>query len=180
LELKDRLLAALLIFTGIRRGEALGLQWEDIDFDRKLINIRRSVRFAGNKGYIGPTKSKAGVRLIPLEPQLEAILLAAKPMGKYVLGNEFPITEMTYKRSWERICRTISMHGATAHPQYMNQSYMQQLHQQHDLEQRHEIAKAVKALHDYFDAARKIEPQYHEMAIEAFVATALAEIQKHH
>src|SRR5699024_9930594 len=30
LELKDRLLVALLIFTGIRRGEALGLQWEDI------------------------------------------------------------------------------------------------------------------------------------------------------
>ena len=65
---------ALLIFTGIRRGEALGLQWEDIDFDRKLINIQRSLRFVGNKGYIGPTKSKAGVRLIPLEPQLEDIL----------------------------------------------------------------------------------------------------------
>ena len=116
LELKDRLLVALLIFTGIRRGEALGLQWEDIDFDRKLINIRRSVRFAGNKGYIGPTKSKAGVRLIPLEPQLEEILTALPHDGTYILGNgEFPITEMTYKRGWERICRTINMHGATAH-----------------------------------------------------------------
>jgi len=58
LELKDRLLVALLIFTGIRRGEALGLQWKDVDFDRKLITIRRSVRFVGNKGYIGPTKAK--------------------------------------------------------------------------------------------------------------------------
>jgi integrase len=116
LELKDRLLVALLIFTGIRRGEALGLQWEDIDFNRKLINIRRSVRFAGNKGYIGPTKSKAGVRPIPLEPQLEEILTALPHGGKYILGNgEFPITEMTYKRGWERICRTINMHGATAH-----------------------------------------------------------------
>ena len=116
LELKDRLLVALLLFTGIRRGEALGLQWEDIDFDRKLINIRRSVRFAGNKGYIGPTKSKAGVRLIPLEPQLEEILTALPHDGKYILGNgEFSITEMTYKRGWERICRTINMHGATAH-----------------------------------------------------------------
>jgi integrase len=112
LELKDRLLVALLIFTGIRRGEALGLQWEDIDFDRKLINIRRSVRFAGNKGYIGPTKSKAGVRLIPLEPQLEEILTALPHDGTYILGNgEFPITEMTYKRGWERICRTINMQG---------------------------------------------------------------------
>ena len=116
LELKDRLLVALLIFTGIRRGEALGLWWEDIDFERKLINIRRSVRFVGNKGYIGPTKSKAGVRLIPLEPQLEEILEALPHDGKYILGNgDFPITEMTYKRGWERICRTINMHGATAH-----------------------------------------------------------------
>ena len=116
LEPRDRLLVALLIFTGIRRGEALGLQWEDIDFGRKLINIRRSVRFVGNRGYIGPTKSKAGVRLIPLEPQLEEILSALPHDGKYILGNgEFPITEMTYKRGWERICRTINMHGATAH-----------------------------------------------------------------
>lgn len=107
---------ALLIFTGIRRGEALGLQWADIDFERKLISIKRSVRFVGNKGYIGPTKSSAGVRLIPLSPQLEEVLAQVDHGGKYLLGNgEFPITEMTYKRGWERICRTIDMHGATAH-----------------------------------------------------------------
>ena len=116
LEPKDRLLVALLIFTGIRRGEALGLQWADIDFDRKLISIRRSVRFVGNKGYIGPTKSTAGVRLIPLNAQLEEVLAQVDHGGKYLLGNgEFPITEMTYKRGWERICRTINMYGATAH-----------------------------------------------------------------
>jgi len=68
------------------------------------------------RGYIGPPKSKAGVRLIPLEPQLEDILTALPHAGKYILGNsEFPITEMTCKRGWERICRTINMHGATAH-----------------------------------------------------------------
>lgn len=112
LELKDRLLIALLIITGIRRGEALGLQWEDIDFDRKLINIRRSVRFVGNKGYIGPTKRKAGVRLILLEPQLEEILTALPHDGKYILGNgDFPITEMTYKRGWEPFTAPLTCMG---------------------------------------------------------------------
>ena len=116
LEPRDRVLVALLIFTGIRRGEALGLQWEDIDFDRKLISINRAVRFAGNRGYIGPTKSSAGIRLIPLSPQLEDALNSVPHSGKYILGNGMqPITEMTYKRGWERICRTIDMHGATAH-----------------------------------------------------------------
>jgi len=45
-------------------------------------------------------------------------------------------------------------------PQYVNRQYLQQLQIQHDYEQRQEIANAVKAIHDYFDAARKIEPQY--------------------
>ena len=42
-------------------------------------------------------------------------------------------------------------------PQYANQDYLQHLHwQQHDTEQRQEIMNAVKAIHDYFDSARKI------------------------
>lgn len=41
-------------------------------------------------------------------------------------------------------------------PQYANQDYLQHLHwQQHDTEQRQEIMNAVKAIHDYFDSARK-------------------------
>lgn len=46
-------------------------------------------------------------------------------------------------------------------PQYANQDYLQHLHwQQHDTEQRQEIMNAVKAIHDYFDSARKIAPEY--------------------
>lgn len=63
-------------------------------------------------------------------------------------------------------------------PQYVNQNYLQQLQMQHDFEQRQEIAKAVKAIHDYFEAARKIEPQYQEMAFGACIAAALEEMQQ--
>ena len=37
----------VLLSTGIRRGEAMGLQWTDIDFDRCRISIRRSITSAG-------------------------------------------------------------------------------------------------------------------------------------
>ena len=37
------LLAVFLFSTGCRRGEMLGLQWRDIDFDRRRITIRRSI-----------------------------------------------------------------------------------------------------------------------------------------
>ncbi len=40
-------LLVVLFSTGIRRGEALGLQWSDIDFDRGRISIRRSITNAG-------------------------------------------------------------------------------------------------------------------------------------
>lgn len=112
---QDRVLVALLIFTGVRRGEALGLRWTDIDFERKLIHIQRSVGFMSNQPIVGPPKSKAGLRFIPLQPQLEAILKPFAQKDGYVLGGEEPLTQMNYKRGWQRICKTINMHGATAH-----------------------------------------------------------------
>jgi len=43
-----------LFATGMRRGEALGLQWSDIDFDRGRISIRRSIT------SVGPSTPKSG------------------------------------------------------------------------------------------------------------------------
>lgn len=64
-------------------------------------------------------------------------------------------------------------------PQYANQDYFQQLHwQQHDAEQRNEIINAVKAIHDYFDAARKITPEYQQMAFNACIAAVVTEMDK--
>lgn len=40
-------LLVLLFATGMRRGEALGIQWTDVDLEHKVITIRRSVTTAG-------------------------------------------------------------------------------------------------------------------------------------
>lgn len=111
----DRLLLALLIFTGMRKSEALGLRWEDIDFSLGLIHVQHAATFRGNRPVLGPTKSSAGVRYIPLDPQLRAIPLPLRQYSGYLLGQDEPITQMTYKRAWERIGKTIDLHGATAH-----------------------------------------------------------------
>jgi len=39
----------VLLFTGMRRGELLGLQWADIDFDNQIINIRKSLQYVAEK-----------------------------------------------------------------------------------------------------------------------------------
>ncbi|WP_244380620.1 tyrosine-type recombinase/integrase [Saccharococcus caldoxylosilyticus] len=42
----------LAIFTGMRRGEVLGLKWDDVDFENKKIRIKRSLCFVSGKGLI--------------------------------------------------------------------------------------------------------------------------------
>lgn len=51
-------LFALLAYTGLRRGEALGLRWSDVDLGRRMITVRRS--------YDGQTKSSKH-RVVPVE-----------------------------------------------------------------------------------------------------------------
>lgn len=60
----------LLAMTGMRAGEALGLQWGDIDFDHKCIHIRRSAW----RGKTQSTKSKASAAPITLPTPLATVL----------------------------------------------------------------------------------------------------------
>jgi integrase len=60
----------ILAMTGIRAGELLGLQVGDIDFERRLLFIRRSV----NRGAVQSVKSKASQKPLPLPDALARIL----------------------------------------------------------------------------------------------------------
>lgn len=67
----------LLIFCGIRRGEALGLYWDCVDFDNKTIQIKRAVKRRKKKKddgkksktelYIGPPKNEASYRTLSVD-----------------------------------------------------------------------------------------------------------------
>lgn len=64
-------------------------------------------------------------------------------------------------------------------PQYANEAYLRQLQwQQYDANQRKEIIKAEQAIHDYFDAFRKIAPEYQQMAINACIAAVVDEMSQ--
>jgi integrase len=53
------------VFCGLRMSELRGLLWENVDFDKRLIRVRQRANF---KGEMGPCKSGAGFRDIPLAP----------------------------------------------------------------------------------------------------------------
>jgi integrase len=59
---------AVLLETGMRRGELLALRWGDIDFEGGTVRVERTITKAGKgKGStIGPTKTARGVRNVAL------------------------------------------------------------------------------------------------------------------
>ncbi len=64
-ELKYRLLVILAIFTGFRRGEIMGLEWNDIDFKERTISVRRSSQYTRDDGiYEDDTKTEKSKRAV--------------------------------------------------------------------------------------------------------------------
>ena len=62
-----RTIVRFLLFTGLRRGEALGLNWSDIDFDNATIQICRSSLYLPNMGvFEDSTKNETSNRVIKL------------------------------------------------------------------------------------------------------------------
>jgi integrase len=66
----ERTLTLLIAATGLRISECLGLKWQDIDYSRQKVFVRR----AWTRGEIGRPKSKASKAPVPLHPVLAAFL----------------------------------------------------------------------------------------------------------
>jgi integrase/predicted RNA-binding Zn-ribbon protein involved in translation (DUF1610 family) len=72
----DRLFALwrLLAMTGMRRGEALGLRWEDLDMGQGSLSIRRALVPVNGVAQISEPKTRRGRRTIAIDPEtLEAL-----------------------------------------------------------------------------------------------------------
>lgn len=55
-----------LLLYGMRRGEVLGLRWQDIDLDSQMIHVRQQIQRVRGDLHIGPVKTRAGSRDLPL------------------------------------------------------------------------------------------------------------------
>jgi integrase len=106
---------ALLLLTGMRRGEVLGLRWDDIDFAKKTIYVRRNVTYPTNQPNITSTKTENGVRQIPLDDNLAILLDRPEHPRGFIVGGRHPITLMAYRWMYERIEKQVDLHEATAH-----------------------------------------------------------------
>ncbi len=67
---QDGLAVALLLSFGLRRGELLGLRWEDFDFGARTLRIARAVGAVQGKPVLGEPKNKTSVRTLPIPPRI--------------------------------------------------------------------------------------------------------------
>ena len=76
----------VLLGTGCRIGEVIGLRWDDVDFNKNMININHAVGYIKEDGkyiqYIKDPKSYAGKRSIPMLSEVRKALLNEKKKQK--------------------------------------------------------------------------------------------------
>jgi len=66
----------LAVFTGLRRGELLGLEWKDFDWDNSLMTVSRTSEWTKEKGiYTDTPKTKSSNRVLKLPAELISQLL---------------------------------------------------------------------------------------------------------
>lgn len=100
-----------LYFTGSRKGEALALTFDDIDFNQSTININKTMtRYINNNTkIITSPKTFSSNRIIVIDNELLQELKALKELyncnnNAFVFGNEKSISSTTLERKKNKYC----------------------------------------------------------------------------
>lgn len=98
----------LCLFCGLRKGEALGLMWRDIDFDKKILRVERSIVHTKEhpEGLINKDlKTTAARRKIPMSPLVISTLMAAKrrsnSMYVFSMKDGSYLSDHSFRSMWE-------------------------------------------------------------------------------
>ncbi len=70
---------AIMLQTGLRISEVVGLTWDDVDMEKKEIYVNHQVQYRKVQGdmklYANTTKTSAGKRVIPMTDQLYSLFI---------------------------------------------------------------------------------------------------------
>ncbi len=78
--------AALLdILTGLRVSELLALKWSDVDFENLELHVTRSISLQ----RVGPCKTEASQKPVPLDPELAEVLLLWRRRSPYPMDGDW-------------------------------------------------------------------------------------------
>ena len=96
--LKWECLTHMLLITGARRGEVLGLKWNDVDFKRNQIYIHRNILYNPDRGiYEDTPKTARSIRYVSLPTETMQLLKVYRAwqseerlrVGEYYVNQDF-------------------------------------------------------------------------------------------
>lgn len=104
----------LLAVTGMRVGESMGLVWDDIDFEKKQLQINKTWDIHSNSGF-APTKNKQSIRTVPLDNGTIELLQKFKTLvwQDNEFNRLFPVNAHAYlnKRLKKLVGRPVHIHS---------------------------------------------------------------------
>ena len=104
----DGLFLAVLFYMGLRRGEALGLRWEDIDFNAHCVRIERDIDFAAGLNMVGEVKTQTSRRAVPMPESVENRLRAVRGIGWiFSRPDGQPYRESDFVRVWRELQKAL-------------------------------------------------------------------------
>ncbi|MBU8787986.1 tyrosine-type recombinase/integrase [Bacillus sp. FSL K6-0138] len=93
---QDYVMFYVLIFTGMRKGELLALEWKDVDIKERTINIKQTLFFEDGKEVIQTAKKYHSKRIITIDEQTAQILKKWRTQQKEMLLSNGITTEAKY------------------------------------------------------------------------------------
>lgn len=103
----------ILLYTGLRRGELAALKRSDIDFDKKIIKVTKSVQFINDKPIVkNCPKTENGIREVPI------LDIVYKPLKKFtskmksnefIFGGDKPYSLIMIRRRWDNYCKKYNL-----------------------------------------------------------------------
>jgi integrase len=85
LQPRERMLICLALSLGLRRGELAALKWQDVDFERLTISVQRSLV----DQVVGPTKTEASQRPLPMDSRIATLLIRWRSVSKYTHSEDY-------------------------------------------------------------------------------------------
>lgn len=111
-----RLCVAIFIYTGMRPEELLGLQWEDIDWDKRRINIQRTITYQAEKRELheGGTKTEASRDWVPILDGLWTHMEKHRGASGWIVHTQTGKPFKKYKSwltFWNQVHKEINLYG---------------------------------------------------------------------
>ena len=113
-----RLFGVLLcLYTGLRIGELLALEWSDIDMSKSELRVNKTCHYGKDKnGVFGRItdipKTQSSIRTIPIPKQLMPHLREVKKKSRstHIVSNgENPISIRSYQRSFSALLKKLNI-----------------------------------------------------------------------